>query len=90
MSSIAYALAGVSVVTSPPGDIVETLDSVAERDGLRLVMIGSQHAQSLGMEELARRTRLGSPPLMVVSDAAGSVALPDFSALLRRRLGVAT
>ena len=90
IDSIAYALAGVSVITPEPADINEALDSLAGRDGLRLVMIGARHAQVLGIEELTRRMRLGIPPLMVVGDAAGAVAMPDFSTLLRRRLGVAT
>jgi len=90
LGSIAYALAGVSVMAIEPGDIVVALDSLAEREELRLVLVGSRHAEVLGMEELTRRMRLATPPLMVVSDAAGTVSIPDFSTLLRRRLGVAT
>jgi CRP-like cAMP-binding protein len=90
LGSIAYGLAGVSVLAIEPGGIIAALDSLVEREELRLVLIGSPHAEALGIEELARRMRLANPPLMVVSDTAGTVSIPDFSTLLRRRLGVAT
>jgi len=90
LGSIAYGLAGVAVLTVEPGGIVAALDSLAEREDLRLVLIASPHAEVLGIEELARRMRLANPSLMVVSDPAGTVSIPDFSTLLRRRLGVAT
>ena len=88
--AIAYGLAGVSVLVIEPGGISAALDALAERAELRLVLIASPHAEALGIAELSRRMRLATPPLMVVSDAAGSVPLPDFSTLLRRGLGGAT
>ena len=91
--AIAYGLAGVSVLVTEPGGITAALDTLAEseeHEQLRLVLIASPHAEALGIAELSRRMRLATPPLMVVSDAAGSVPLPDFSTLLRRGLGVAT
>ena len=90
LGSIAYGLAGVAVLTVEPDGIVTALDSLAEREDLRLVLIASTHAEVLGIEELARRMRLATPPLMVLGDPAGAIPTPDFSTLLRRRLGVAT
>jgi vacuolar-type H+-ATPase subunit F/Vma7 len=90
LGAVGYALAGLAVLTVEPGDTAAALDALAGRQELRLVLIGAQHAGVLGVEELARRIRLGTPPLMVVSDAAGTAALPDFTGLLKRRLGVAT
>ena len=89
MTAVAYALAGVTTRTLEPGATAVALDACAVQGEVKLVLLGALHAQALGRDELARRMRLGAPPLMVVGDAAGAGSLPDFAALLRRRLGVA-
>lgn len=88
LSAMAYRLAGIRVVTVSPENVVRALDEEISNE-VSLILLGALHAQFLGVEELTRRIRLASPPLMVVSDAAGKTALPDFATLLRRRLGVA-
>lgn len=88
LSAMAYRLAGIRVVIAPPENIVRTLDEEVA-DEVNLVLLGALHAQFLGLEELTRRIRLASPPLVVVADVAGKVPLPDFVTLLRHQLGVA-
>lgn len=90
LGAIAYGLAGVSVNSCDPGETRAVLDSLAQRDGLRLVILGARHAHALGIDELANTMKAGSPPLMVVADTPGTMTIADFPARMRRRLGVAT
>lgn len=89
MSATAYRLAGIAVIVAGPEETVTVLDEEISPD-TNLVLLASPHAASMSMEELSRRMREASPPLVVVEDAAGKTALPDFVTMLRRRLGVAT
>jgi vacuolar-type H+-ATPase subunit F/Vma7 len=89
LTASAYRLAGFSTAIVEPERTADELDAVAE-SGPALVLLASTHAKALGMEGLSQRIRLAQPPIMVVVDARHTEPLPDFTNLIRRRLGVAT
>lgn len=88
LTAAAWRCAGISVRITEPEHVDRVLDEVAT--DTRLVLLASPHAAALQPSALADRIRQAAPALVIVPDAARSVALPDIANRLRRTLGVAT
>lgn len=88
LTASAYRLAGIRVAIAAPNDTARMLDEEASGD-TSLVLLGAPNANAMALEELHRRIRLASPPIMVVGDAAGRAPIPEFAIWLKQRLGVA-
>ncbi|MBF0310855.1 MAG: Vacuolar H+transporting two-sector ATPase F subunit [Magnetococcales bacterium] len=85
-SAAAWRFAGLRVVTPDPGQELTVLAAV--RKEAPLVVITAEFAGKLPPKVLEEALVAVSPPLLVVTDVRGLVAVPDLEKLVRTRLGL--
>ena len=87
VTAAGYRLAGMEVRVTTPAASAETLQAVCTGDP-PLVLITAACAAGLPETLLRHRLQSLNPPLLVVGDAAGEVAIPDLVRALRARVGL--
>ena len=85
-SAAGYRLAGVDVFTPDCSELPGALQAASREASF--VMISARLIQCLSDAELEQLLSSASPPVMVVPDVSGNVALPDLATSLRRGLGL--
>lgn len=87
MTAAGYRLAGAEVRILGPDEAEPALLDARE-GGYPLILMTAECAAGVTANRLHTALTAVSPQLLLVSDAAGRVPVPDFAVDIRRRLGV--
>ena len=86
VSAAGFRLAGLQVITPPPGDILAAIRRACEQAPLVLISAESaRHLEAAALDELLAGM---TPPVAVVPDVHGNAPMPDLATRLRKQLGV--
>lgn len=86
VSAAGFRLAGLQVLSPQPDDILAAVRRACEQ--APLVLISAQTAQQLEATALDELLAGMLPPVAIVPDVHGTVAMPDLATRLRKQLGV--
>lgn len=82
-----YRLAGVAVRSPEPAATPDTL-ARARAEAPPLILLTAEYAGFLDAAERERLLSDARPPIQLVTDAGGRVAVPDLAARIRAQVGV--
>jgi len=85
-SASGFRLAGLRVLTPSDDEILAAIEQV--RDSTPLILLSATLARQLGDTELERLQSGHEPPLVVIPDVLGRVAMLDLARRMRQQLGV--
>jgi vacuolar-type H+-ATPase subunit F/Vma7 len=87
VTAAGYRLAGLEVRHPDPGEAEAALKA-ARDEHPPLILLTAELAQTIPAAELDRLIAAARPPIQLVTDAAGRVAMPDLAARIQTRVGV--
>lgn len=87
VTAAGYRLAGLAVRSPDPAEVQSALEA-ARNERPPVIMLTAELAQAIPAAELDRLIAAAQPPIQLVSDAGGRVAVPDLAARIRARVGV--
>ncbi|MEF8792457.1 hypothetical protein [Thiohalorhabdus sp.] len=88
VTAAGYRLAGLEIRTPSPQDAQQALEQAGTHFP-PLVLLTAEYAQQVAPDALDRILGQAHPPVHLVEDAGGRVAVPDLAARIRSRVGVA-
>lgn len=87
VTAAGYRLAGLEIRTPSPRDAHQALEQ-ARNQPPPLILLTAEYAQQVAPDALDQILGQAQPPVHLVEDAGGRVAVPDLAARIRTRVGV--